>query len=399
VAAFREGQAFFVERPLWAEIESLARRLPSYKRPSGLHVLTEPLPRTTTRKLQRFRAAELARTLVASADRAPQVLGEPEHPDSPEREIAASIRRLRPAVGPISAGSSLELDLHLDSLERVELLANVERAFGITLPDERSASIYTFRDLADAVRAVSGPRRESADGWRNWKEILNQPFTSEETRFADAYLRPRPLLELFWFCVARAFRLGATVLLRLRVDAPHRLPQGGFLLCPNHVSYLDDVLAPGVLSLPVFRRVFFLGARKYFRNPLLAWLGRNMRVVPVDPDTNLLKALRMGKAGLERGMVLCVFPEGTRSFNGELQPLMKGPAVLASVLGAAVVPVGIAGTFEVLPKSAGFGGLHPVAISVGPPLAPVALDSPESFNERLRSELANAIGRARELRS
>ena len=86
-------------------------------------------------------------------------------------------------------------------------------------------------------------------------------------------------------------------------------------------------------------------------------------MIPVDPDTHLLHALRMGKAGIEKGMVLCVFPEGTRAFDGKLQTLMKGPAVLAEALGVPVIPMGISGTFEVLPRAGGFAGLHPVGVS------------------------------------
>jgi long-chain acyl-CoA synthetase len=396
---FRDRQSSFAERGIRAEIETLARRLPAYKRPSVLHVLSEPLPRTTTRKLQRFKAADLARS--ASQPRAAAARPVPHAPseDPVEREIVALIRRIRPAAGPMDAASSLELDIHLDSLERVELIANIERTFRIAIPEQQAATLFTVGDLAGAVKSGAQPATgQSAAEWRDWNSFLLAPFTAEETQFAADYLRPRPLAELFWFSATRVFRLFAVVLLRLRIEAPRDYPAGGFLVCANHASYLDDVLVPSVLPFSVFRRTFFLGASKYFRNPLLAWLGRRLRVIPVDTDAHLLHALRMGRAGIENGMALCVFPEGTRSFDGELQKLMKGPAVLAEALRVPVVAMGISGTHDVMPRAAGFGGLHPVRVSAGAPITPEDSESPEAFNERLRDDIALHIQEAAGLR-
>src|SRR5690349_21473425 len=96
-------------------------------------------------------------------------------------------------------------------------------------------------------------------------------------------------------------------------------------------------------------------------------------------------------------MVLCVFPEGTRSFDGQLQKLMRGPAVLAEAISAPVVPMGIVGTFEVLPRAAGFGGLHPVGVSLGAPLTPGDSETADDFNCRLSSQIGLQIRKAADL--
>jgi long-chain acyl-CoA synthetase len=387
-----------LERGLRGEIEALSRRLPPYKRPASIQIATEALPRTTTRKLQRFKVLEMA---AAAASKAAEIeVAEPE--GTVECEVIAIIRRIRRDPGPIGLSMNIELDLGLDSLERVELLANVEGAFRIQIPDVKAAQIFSVGDLVEAVNAASPqPHRvhgEPASEWKDWQSIVAEPLNSQENALAEHYLRPRLIPELFWFALTRAFSFAARIFLRLRVKRPAAFLQGPFVLCPNHLSYLDDPLVVGALPFAVFRRIFFLGSSKYFQNPALAWLARTCRVVPVDADVNLLKALRMAKAGLERGMVACIFPEGTRSFDGNLQPLRQGTAILATALGVPVVPMGISGTFEVLPRDRGFQGLHPVAVSAGDPVVPEENETASSFNIRLSQALEREVRAARQLR-
>jgi long-chain acyl-CoA synthetase len=393
--AIRRHPSGDLERSVRAEIESLSRRLAPYKRPTSIQVTTEPLPRTTTRKLQRFKVLEMADAAASKAFEIEVV--EPE--GTVEREVIALLRRIRRETGPIGMSMSIELDLGLDSLEKVELLANVEGAFHIQIPEQQGAQIFTVGDLVDAVNAASPQSQPSISEWRDWESIVREPLDSQEKALADEYLRPRLLAELLWFAATRIFRLTARVFLRLRVKLPAELPPGPFILCPNHLSYLDDPLVVGVLPFHVFRRIFFLGSSKYFRNPALAWLARTCRVVPVDADVNLLKALRMAKAGLERGMVACIFPEGTRSFDGNLQPLRKGTAILATALGVPAVPLGISGTYDVLPRDRGFGGLHPVAISLGVALVPHEAETADAFNIRLSQGLEREVHAASNLLS
>jgi long-chain acyl-CoA synthetase len=387
-----------LEGGLRGEIEALSRRLAPYKRPASIQIVTESLPRTTTRKLQRFKVREMA---AAAACRAAEI-EVPKPEGTVECEVIAIIQRIRRNPGPIGLSMTLDLGLGLDSLERVELLANVEGAFRIQIPELEASQIFTVGDLVKAVNSASPPPHrvhgEPVSKWRDWQSIVAEPLNSHEHALADDYLRPRLLPELFWFTLTRAFSFAARIFLRLRVKRPDAFLPGPFVLCPNHLSYLDNPLVVGALPFSVFRRIFFLGSSKYFRNPALGWLARMCRVVPVDADVNLLKALRMAKAGLERGMVACIFPEGTRSFDGSLQPLRQGTAILATALGVPVVPIGISGTFEVLPRDRGFQGLHPCAVSAGDPVVPEENETASSFNIRLSQALERAVRAARQPR-
>jgi long-chain acyl-CoA synthetase len=95
----------------------------------------------------------------------------------------------------------------------------------------------------------------------------------------------------------------------------------------------------------------------------------------VDPDANLVNAMRAGAAGLRLGKVLILFPEGERTIDGELKPFRKGAAILSAHLEAPIVPVALDGLYALWPRgrAVNWRGLlarRPVSLEIGPPLRP-----------------------------
>jgi long-chain acyl-CoA synthetase len=131
----------------------------------------------------------------------------------------------------------------------------------------------------------------------------------------------------------------------------------------------------------VFRRLFFVGAAEYFESPFMRRFARATNIVPVDANTNLMRAMQAGAAGLRLGKVLVLFPEGERSIDGELKPFRKGAAVLSTYLSAPIVPVAIDGFWERWPRGHGLRwatlvprAARPVRVAIGAPIAPVPGD-------------------------
>jgi len=124
------------------------------------------------------------------------------------------------------------------------------------------------------------------------------------------------------------------------------LPEGPVILAPNHRSFLDPI----VLGTLEPRRIIFLMHARYYDMPLLGWMYRLSRCIPVESGSENRRALRVGKRVLDAGRALAIFPEGTISPDGELQPAQPGMAWLARVSGASVIPIHIGGTREVLSK-------------------------------------------------
>jgi long-chain acyl-CoA synthetase len=284
------------------------------------------------------------------------------------------------------------LELGLDSMERVELLTHLEQIFGAQVPEEVAHKIYTVRELVDAVLAAApgGARgAEAAQSQDAWGRLLND--LPSDDPLLHALLVPKPFFSLFEYGVLKLFYAAAWLLLGFRVRGRERLPaHGPYLLCPNHQSYLDAFLLIAALPYRVVRRMFFVGASEYFATPLRRWLAGEINVVPVDPDTNLTKAMQAGAFGLKHGLVLILFPEGERSIDGKIKKFKKGGPILSLHLGAPMVPVALEGVYDVWPRGKTFQwgailnsrGRPPMRLTFGAPLpAPPRLPESVSFSE------------------
>src|SRR5712691_3089243 len=155
----------------------------------------------------------------------------------------------------------------------------------------------------------------------------------------------------------------------------HVPEKGPVLLTPNHLSFLD----PPLIGCALRRPGWFMAKAELFDIPGLRWLIRGMHAYPVKRGVPDRGSLKRTLGHLQNGEIVCVFPEGTRSTNGELGPLEIGIGMLALKTGAPVVPVGIRGTDRMLPRDA--KRLHRAKIRVrfGPPLRlpPPAEGTPE----------------------
>jgi len=346
-----------------------------------------------------------ARAAAVAADAAP---GETRPLSDSERDwlndadrsgaIAAITERLnRPSVRP---DANLELDLTLDSMERVELLTMLEQRAGRRVAPEIRASIFTVRELVDAV--LNADSSGGPAGKEPWETILAQDPGGDIT---ESLRRSRPIVSLAFFIPLRIIGWLGRVVLRARVSGVDRVPAvGPFIICPNHQSYLDAFFMLSVLPYRVFRQLFFVGASEYFETPLMRGFARATNIIPVDPNTNLVSAMQAGAAGLRLRRVLVLFPEGERSIDGELKPFRKGAAILAAQLGVPIVPVAMDGLFPLWPRGRAFQwrallpwNVTPAGLTFGAPTAvPRGDDAGATANlRRVIEEMLTAIRSAR----
>ncbi|CAN5542002.1 hypothetical protein BH09VER1_BH09VER1_24220 [soil metagenome] len=140
----------------------------------------------------------------------------------------------------------------------------------------------------------------------------------------------------------------ARLFFRYSVVHPERMVESGpLILAVNHSSFLDPPLA-GICSQ---RAVYYLGRKTLMEWPIIGRLFPDMNVIPVERDGNDMSALRevIKKIKLGNGVVL--FPEGTRSPDGNLQPARAGIGLVIAKTGAPVLPMRIFGAHEAFPKN------------------------------------------------
>ena len=346
----------------------------------------EDLPRTTTRKLKRFEIEKRVRANQSKSQADSEMPAEPavsaddlvwlEQPEV-ERALKVIHTSVKTAPETIRPQDNLELDLGLDSIERVELLVALEKELGGDVDESRVSEIYTVRELVDEVResAARGSPAPSAIRFAGWNAILSEePKDPEVLRLAKS----RPISAAALFLIFRLIQLFARDQFDLRVAGLEKLPPSGpFIVSPNHQSFLDPFVVGSVLPWEVFRDLFSVGTSEIFGSGFMRRLAGWLRVIVVDPDANLIPAMRAGAYGLRRGRVLVLFPEGERSIDGKPKVFKKGAAILSIHLQVPIVPVAIEGFYEVWPRGKPFPQkFKPLRMSFGDPIYPPPKDQP-----------------------
>lgn len=370
------------------DLESLSAQLPATKRILSYDLWQEDLPRTTTRKIKRFEVERRVKERRAGA---------PGLGLTPERELAAEDRawledpKVAKAVALVKEASkregrrvhpkdNIELDLGLDSVERVELVGALERELGAAAHDWSQVQVFTVRELVDAViaRARAGGGGGASRG-PAWGAVLGRPTEDPE---ALDITSPRQATDFLWFLAWSLARVVARVVYGLRVTGLEKLPgSGAFILSPNHQSYLDGPVLIAALPARLRPRLFYVGTSEIFGTGLMRALARTLRLIPIDPDVNMVSAMRAGAYGLSAGRVLILFPEGERSIDGQPKTFKKGAAILAAHLKVPICPVALEGFHDAWPRGGTLRASGRLRIAIGDPIPPP---------ERVESEAAYA---------
>jgi 1-acyl-sn-glycerol-3-phosphate acyltransferase len=167
------------------------------------------------------------------------------------------------------------------------------------------------------------------------------------------------------------YRLGYTISkvvaklgFRLRTYGRENLIEDGpAILASNHASYLD----PPLVGVSCRKDVYFLARKSLFERPVIGPLIAQLNTVPVDRDRGDIGAVRALIKLLKSGNRVLVFPEGTRSKDGNLQPARAGVGLLIAKSLAPVVPVRVFGSYAALPRSGGIRFVR-ITVVIGKPL-------------------------------
>jgi long-chain acyl-CoA synthetase len=308
-------------------IENYNRTAANYRRILHVKIVKDEFPKTRLGKLKRYMLKELLHDKHVRRD----------YDDEPVfREYAILKKFLREMKGFVPVKTDhLEIDLGLDSLDKVELQTFVERNFGLFLSDEEMASHATVLSMAELIR--DGKVRVSNEEF-NWGKILLQENTF---RLPEGHLRLRGLrsfarLLLHWF-------------FEIRVRGLESIPGNPFILVANHQSYLDVLILLTILPVELLENTYFLMKDNPRRSKILGFLSRGRNIIIVNIDRDLRGSLQKAARVLEKGKNLVIFPEGIRTRTGAMQPFKKLFSILSREFNAPVVPLAIKGAYALMP--------------------------------------------------
>ena len=168
-----------------------------------------------------------------------------------------------------------------------------------------------------------------------------------------------------WKLLQAFCRIATTLLFDLKVHGKHHVPaSGGVLVLANHQSYLDPIL----IAVQLRRPVSFMARSGLFTNRYFGWLIRNLHAFPVRQGEGDVGAIRETVRRLQDGHVLNIYPEGSRTEDGELQRIEPGAALVVRKAGVPIVPAVIDGSFQAWPKTKRMFRQYPIRVLYGPPM-------------------------------
>ncbi len=252
--------------------------------------------------------------------------------------------------------------LDADAKLRAERRFKENQSKGVEVTFAGVAEEQTKRDQMDKSRTVS-PLRVAEDAVRidtTGKEVgevvlvIFEKMNVRRGRFNLFYSGARLLLWL----------IGKTVF-SLDVKGSENIPkQGGFIIAANHRSYLDPVVA----AVSSKRQLNFLARDTLFKNPMFSSLIQGLNAYPIKRASADRAALRMAAQFILDGNPILMFPEGTRSADGNFQTPRGGLGYLAARLRCPVVPMHVRGTYEVFPRDSKWPKPGKISARIGAPM-------------------------------
>ncbi|MEM7313956.1 MAG: lysophospholipid acyltransferase family protein [Planctomycetota bacterium] len=200
-------------------------------------------------------------------------------------------------------------------------------------------------------------------------------------------MEPKPLVHRFVYESSRLFmQTVGRLLFRTQVIGLENWPKdGGGLVCSNHQSFVD----PAFLGVSCPRAMNYVARENLFKNPLFRAFIVALNAFPIDREGLGLSGLKTTLRLLKGGELVVIFPEGTRTPDGELQELQPGFIAVARRGKAPVIPIALDGAYHAWPRHKKLPGLAKVAIAVGQPISQDEIKS--LSDDELLKEVARRI--------
>ena len=176
-----------------------------------------------------------------------------------------------------------------------------------------------------------------------------------------------------WYSFLRTLvRLTAILAFGVRHTGQKNIPrQGGVLVVSNHQSHLD----PPLVGMGCCRHMNYIARQTLFDFAPFGWLIHSINAIPIDRGGFGLAGIKESLRRLKRGEMVLIFPEGTRTPDGEIKQFRPGITSLAVRSRAAILPAGIEGAFECWPKRHRFPRPGKIHVHYGRPILPEEYDA------------------------
>ena len=344
----------------------------SYKRIMQFTLVDVELPRTRLAKLQRFKFPEL----LAKKDEKKAASKEPE-----TSEYLAIKTFIESQVDmDILPEHHLVFDISMDSIGKLSLIDFIEKSFGIKFSEEQLTKFPTIRKMAEHIQNNKLFHKTEQDkGW-----------TGDLKEDSDVIL---PKTSAFLGPIVHAVRGAFRLSFSFEGKGMENIPEGPCFFAPNHETKLDAFLVLSYLDKNTLKNTFSYAKKEHVNSALRRYMASRSNVIVMDLSKDLKHSIQKMAEVVKQGKKILIFPEGTRTLDGEIGSFKKTYAILSAELNVPVVPVVIKGAYEAMSSGAKKikWGEH-ISVEFLPAVYPENR-TPEELNELVRQQIVEAKSR------
>jgi long-chain acyl-CoA synthetase len=200
-----------------------------------------------------------------------------------------------------------------------------------------------------------------------------------------------PSTSLFYPLHSKLFKSFLKLNNRLKIIGENNVPKKGpFIIAPNHQSYLDGAIVVSGLSTKTLKRTYFYATEEHVKQPVLKYMAKRNNVILME-KRNLKNSILKLSEVLKQGKNVIIFPEGSRSFDGDMVPFKKTFAILSKELNVPVIPVCIRGAYGVLPRGSRWIKPKKIEVEYLKPVMPENGDTYDSVSDKVRDSIQKVL--------
>ena len=361
----KERDVFDVRDRIRSVISMEGSKLPSYMQISEILISNTELPKTRLGKFKRNEIDKIAIQL-RSGEQPKKIELKPEEIEilnKPESvRFLGRFSEITEVKGPFHPNDDLTLDLGVDSLTLVEVIALLEREFGVFISEDYIPNVRSIGDILGrlpesptlAAEIIAAAKKKN-------NESINEIFNLNRSFLKRTAIR---IIQLFLrFIVLIAFRS--------RLKDVKKIPKNrAVLICPNHQSLIDPILIYALLPGEMLEKTLFTGFREHFSKAPLSWIVHPMRIILTGTGRTSAESIRLATEGLNQGYSVCIFPEGERTSTGTIMKPRIGAGLLSVETNTPIIPIYIDGATNTLsPINPGLS-FPKVGVTVMDPIEP-----------------------------
>lgn len=353
-----------------SEIKRLNKGVPGYKTISSFALSFDPLPVNSARKVVLSKVEEKLERGDYMSNQNDSLIHQQELAGTTEREDEV-IEILRKELGASTLYANENLaEYGLDSLGTIELVVTLEERLKVPIAVDEFRKHDTLQELVTYLATLEEGNSENQS-----HDLLSSPIITRPFSFYN------PINEFLAFILKNLI----LKVWRLKVENRENLSIDNTILTANHQSNLDYLLTYALLPYSVRKDLYVIGKKEL---KFLKFIFPGVNVLFVERGGNVMHTLKAGADLLRQGKTLFIFPEGTRSTDGELQPFKTGAAYLAKNLNKTIIPIAIEGTGRILPKGRSFPYFKTskgISLSIGTAIDPAKNKNIETLNRKIQN--------------